>query len=395
MKLKYANSTAYLRESAIRAVTKLIDRPGMISFAGGSPSPESFLVKELQKADQEILEKHADRALAYSGTEGLGELMDIIISHMAAAGMPGVKRENLIITNGSQQGLDFCARILLDPGDIVICEDPGYVGGINAIAAYGPRFVGVEMDSEGMRPDALEQALRSHPEAKFIYLVPSFQNPTGRTMGQVRRQEVLQVAKRYGVPIVEDDPYSELYYDGEKQLPIKHYDTDFDVIYLGTYSKTFCPGLRVGWICAAPEVIRKFSLVKQSSDLHTSTLAQMQLAAVIDSIDWNAHLNDIRAIYKRKRDLMMDCIEKYLPKSLTYTYPAGGFFTWIELPEGVTEEEVLEAGLEKLVAFVPGAAFYANGGPHNHIRLSFSTSSDQDIEIGIQRLGEVLRELCP
>ena len=196
------------------------------------------------------------------------------------------------------------------------------------------------------------------------------------------------------VLIVEDDPYSELYFSGEKQLPIKHYDDTDGVIYLGTFSKTFCPGMRVAWICADAETIRLCSLVKANTDLHTGTWQQLEVATVISSIDWPAHLAEIRAIYKRKRDLMMNCIKQEFPKELAYTYPEGGFFTWITLPEAVDERDVFRAGLQKQVAFVPGNAFYANGGPHNHIRLSFSTSSDEEILEGIKRLGAVLREMC-
>lgn len=393
MKLTYSNNIKHLRESAIRAAVRQI-RPGMISFAGGSPSPESFLPKELLEADTKILTERYGFALGYSSTEGVPELIDIILKEMECSGISGMTRENIIVTNGSQQGLDMIARLLLDEGDVVICEDPGYVGGLNAIAAYGPQFVGVAMDEEGMLPEELDKALTAHPNAKFIYLVPTFQNPTGRCMQQPRRQQILAVAKKHQVLIVEDDPYSELYFSGEKQLPIKHYDDTDGVIYLGTFSKTFCPGMRVAWICADTDTIRLCSLVKANVDLHTGTWQQLEVATVISSIDWPAHLAEIRAIYKRKRDLMMHCIEQEFPKGLRYTYPEGGFFTWITLPESVDERDVFHAGLQKQVAFVPGNAFYANSGPHNHIRLSFSTSSDEEIVEGIKRLSEVLREAC-
>ena len=300
MKLTYSNNIKHLRESAIRAAVRQI-RPGMISFAGGSPSPESFLPKELLEADTKILTERYGFALGYSSTEGVPELIDIILKEMECSGISGMTRENIIVTNGSQQGLDMIARLLLDEGDVVICEDPGYVGGLNAIAAYGPQFVGVAMDEEGMLPEELDKALTAHPNAKFIYLVPTFQNPTGRCMQQPRRQQILAVAKKHQVLIVEDDPYSELYFSGEKQLPIKHYDDTDGVIYLGTFSKTFCPGMRVAWICADTDTIRLCSLVKANVDLHTGTWQQLEVATVISSIDWPAHLAEIRAIYKRKR----------------------------------------------------------------------------------------------
>lgn len=393
MKYTYAEHTKYLRPSAIRAAVREI-RPGMISFAGGSPSPESFMPEELLEADRKILTERYGFALGYSSTEGVPELIDIVLKEMERSGIHGMTGENIIITNGSQQGLDLIARLFLDEGDVVICEDPGYVGGLNAIAAYGPQFVGVAMDEEGMLPDELDKALTSYPNAKFIYLVPTFQNPTGRCMQQPRRQEILSVAKKHQVLIIEDDPYSELFFSGEKQLPIKHYDDDFNVIYLGTFSKTFCPGMRVAWICADKKTIELCSLCKANVDLQTGTWQQLEVATVIQSVDWPAHLADIRAIYKRKRDLMMRSMEAEFPKELKYTYPEGGFFTWVTLPETVDEREVFRAGLEKQVAFVPGNAFYANSGPFNHIRLSFSTSSDEEIVEGIKRIGAILRDMC-
>lgn len=308
MQFQYAKKTENLRPSAIRALAHFIHQPGVISFAGGSPAPESFPVKQLIDADRKVLEQKGSEALQYSTTSGLDELREIIIDQMSAAGIYGMQLENILITNGSQQGLDYLGRLFLDEEDIVICEDPSYLGAVNAFAAYGPKMLGIPMDEEGMRADVLEQVLQQNSNrVKFIYTIPTFQNPTGRTMGQARRQQILKLAEKYQVPLVEDDPYSALYFH-KPEYPIKHYDINQSVIYLGTFSKTFCPGLRIGWIAADADVISKFELIKQSTDLHTSTLSQMELVTFIRTNDWDAHVASVREIYKKKRDIMMQCI---------------------------------------------------------------------------------------
>ncbi len=394
MKFQYAKKTENLRPSAIRALAHFIHRPGVISFAGGSPAPESFPVKQLIEADRKVLEEKGGEALQYSTTIGLDELREIIIEHMAAAGIHGIQLENILITNGSQQGLDYLGRLFLDEGDIVICEDPSYLGAVNAFAAYAPKMIGIPMDDEGMRADVLEQVLQQYSgRVKFIYTIPTFQNPTGRTMGQERRQQILKLAEKYQVPIAEDDPYSALYFN-KPEYPIKHYDTDQSVIYLGTFSKTFCPGLRIGWIAADAEIIRTLDLIKQSTDLHTSTLSQMELVEYIRANDWDEHVAFVRDLYKKKRDIMMQSIETHFPKNVKCTYPEGGLFTWAELPENVRAEDVLEECMQVNVAFVPGTSFYVDGGRHNHMRLSYGMMSEDRIRTGIERLGKILHRLC-
>lgn len=392
--MRYAEIEKNLVPSAIRESVKYASRPGMISFAGGSPDPVAFPAKELIDVTAKILTEKGSTALTYSASEGITELRELILEHMSQEGIPGLELDNILITNGSQQGLDFCGKLFVNPGDIVICEDPSYLGALNAFAVYGARFVGVPTDDEGMVMEALEKTLQQYPDAKFIYTVPSFQNPTGKTIGQARRKEMLRLAEKYQVPIVEDNPYGNLYFEGKPELPIKHYDTKDMVIYLGTYSKTFCPGLRIGWIAADPELIRKFTIMKQSTDLHTSTLAQMQLYEYIRSIDWQAHNEELRALYRAKKDAMVSAMAQYFPKCIRYTNPKGGLFTWADLPEDVAAEDVLLAAVEKKVCFVPGAPFYIGDGQHNHIRLSFGTSSAAEIHEGIKRLGETLEGFC-
>jgi 2-aminoadipate transaminase len=307
----------------------------------------------------------------------------------------GIKTEaaQILITNGSQQGLDFSGKLFINEGDVVICESPSYVGALNAFRAYMPKFVEVEMDDDGMKMDELETALIKNPKAKFIYVISTFQNPTGRTMSLERRKKIVELAMMYNVPIVEDNPYGELRFEGEEIPPIKHFDKEGIVIYLGTFSKTFCPGLRIGWVAASPEIVRKYALAKQGADLQTNTLSQIELATFIELYDFEEHVQNVRAIYKKRRDAMLNTMKEYFPSDLKYTYPSGGMFTWVELPKGVVAEEVLKKSLEYKVAFVPGSSFYPNGGNENHLRLNYGTMKEEFIIEGIKRLGKVLQEI--
>ena len=394
MEHKYSKRADYLVPSAIRELTAFASNPGVTSFGGGSPDPASFPIEEIRVATDKVLREHGKVALQYNTTEGINDLRDIIIEQMAEAGVPGLKRENILVTNGSQQVLDFLGRLYIDDGDLVCVENPSYQGAINAFAAFGAKYITIDTDEEGMRADLLDKALSEHDNVKFIYTVPTYQNPTGRVMSQKRRQEILAVAVKHGIPLVEDDPYSALYFEGERELPIKHYDKDGTVIYLGTFSKTFCAGLRIGWVVADPGPIRKFTIIKQSTDLHTSALSQMVLAEFIHSNDWEAHVAFVRDLYRRKRDLLMARIKECFPSNVSCTYPHGGLFAWCDLPENVNAEEVLKVAKEKNLCFLPGTSFYANGGHYNHIRLSYGTCTEQQIHDGIKLMGDILKEFC-
>ncbi|MPN04550.1 2-aminoadipate transaminase [bioreactor metagenome] len=298
-----------------------------------------------------------------------------------------------MITNGSQQGLDFSGKLFINEGDVVICESPSYVGALNAFRAYMPKFVEVPMDDEGMKIDDLEKALIGNPKTKFIYVVPTFQNPTGRTMSIERRKQLIQLACEYNVPIIEDNPYGELKFGDEEIPPVKHFDTAGIVIYLGTFSKTFCPGLRIGWVAASPDIVRKYVLAKQGADLQTNTMSQIELAKFIELYDFDEHVERVRNIYRNRRDAMLNAMKEEFPASIKYTYPDGGMFTWVELPKGIDAADILKKSLECKVAFVPGSSFYPNGGNENHFRLNYGTMSEDLIAEGIKRLGKVLRAL--
>lgn len=392
MEIRYADRVNSIKPSAIRELLKLTQQPGVISFAGGLPAPESFPIEELKKISVKVLEEKGRAALQYSTTEGYPPLREFISKRMNDSGIK-TEADQILITNGSQQGLDFSGKLFINEGDVVICESPSYVGALNAFRAYMPKFVEVEMDDDGMKMDELEKALIKNPKAKFIYVISTFQNPTGRTMSLERRKKIVELAMMYNVPIVEDNPYGELRFEGEEIPPIKHFDKEGIVIYLGTFSKTFCPGLRIGWVAASPEIVRKYALAKQGADLQTNTLSQIELATFIELYDFEEHVQNVRAIYKKRRDAMLNTMKEYFPSDLKYTYPSGGMFTWVELPKGVVAEEVLKKSLEYKVAFVPGSSFYPNGGNENHLRLNYGTMKEEFIIEGIKRLGKVLQEI--
>lgn len=392
MAVKFAKRMDNIKGSAIRELLKLTEQPDIISFAGGLPAPELFPIEEMKKVCLKVLDSDGRAALQYSTTEGYIPLRKIISERMKNSGVE-IPFEQIIITSGSQQGLEFSGKIFLNEGDTVICESPSYLGALNAFKAYQPKFVEIDMDEDGMKMDELENALKSTPNAKFIYTIPDFQNPTGITMSIDRRKKLVELATKYNVPVVEDNPYGELRFEGEKYPAIKHFDTEGIVIYLGTFSKTFAPGLRVGWIAASPEIIQKYVLVKQGADLQCNSMTQREVATFMDMYDLDEHIKKIIGVYGKRRDLMIQTMEKEFPKNVKFTYPNGGLFTWVELPEGVDAGEVMEKALEEKVAFVPGGSFYPNGGNENHFRLNYSNMPEDKIVEGITRLGKVLKSL--
>lgn len=392
MALNYAKRMENIKASEIRELLKLTEKPEIISFAGGLPAPELFPVEEMKEITREVLEEEGEKVLQYGTTEGYTPLRKKIAERMAKVGV-NVTYENILITSGSQQGLDFTGKIFLDPGDVVICESPSYLGAINAFKAYQCNFVEVPTDDDGMIIEELEKILEKTERAKFIYVIPDFQNPSGRTWSIERRKRLVEVANKYNLPVVEDNPYGELRFEGERPPAIKHFDTEGRVIYLGTFSKTFCPGLRLGWTCADTEVLQKYVLVKQGADLQTSTIAQRELNKFLEKYDLDEYIEKIKEVYKRRRDLMLNTMKEEFPEGIKYTYPEGGLFTWVELPEHINARELLEKAIEKNVAFVPGGSFFPNGGHENTMRLNYSNMDEERIVIGIKRLAEVIKEM--
>jgi len=396
---RYAQRTKGMQSSAIRDLLKVASQPGVISFGGGMPAPELFPLKEVEEACIRVLRNRGSDALQYSTTEGYPPLREFIVEKMARYGILATL-DNVLITSGSQQALDLVGKVLLDPGDVIIVEAPTYVGAIQAFTAYQASYASVPLDDEGMVVDLLEQRIiETHP--KFTYVLPNFHNPGGVTLSRERRERLVSLARQYGVPLVEDDPYGELRFEGEHIAPIVVIDADRngeqregyfkgDVIYMSTLSKTLSPGLRLGWIVAPVEVVDKLVQAKQGADLHTNTFSQMVAYEVIRDGFLEEHVRGIRDVYRQRRDAMLAAMEEYFPEGLTWTRPQGGLFLWVKLPEAVDSQELLEKALQEKVAFVPGTAFYADGRGRDAMRLTFATCSTEKIDEGIRRLGKAI-----
>jgi 2-aminoadipate transaminase len=392
-----------MTSSAIRELLKLTSRPDVISFAGGLPAPELFPIEEFRVATDAVLAKQGRQALQYSTTEGYPPLREMIVRHMARYGII-VDIENVLITTGSQEALDLVGKVLINPGDRILTEEPTYLGAIQAFTMYGADYVTVPIDTDGLQTSKLEEGLRSGP--KFMYILPNFQNPAGTTLPLDRRLELIALASRYGVPIIEDDPYGQLRYEGDHIKPLVVLDAEAqqceknghytgNVIYLSTFSKTLAPGLRLGWVVAPKDVIVRLVQAKQGTDLHTSTLDQMIAHEVARGGFIDQHVRRIREVYRRRRDLMLASLQRAFPDpsaGVRWTRPQGGLFLWVMAPEWVDTGLLLEDAVKEKVAFVPGSAFHPLGGGRNTMRLNFSNATEPMIEEGIARLGRALQK---
>ena len=397
---RYAQRTQLMASSAVRELLKLTEEPNIISFAGGMPAPEIFPIEEFRQACDKVLRNHGVQALQYGTTEGFLPLREMIARHMSKYGIE-IDVNNILITTGSQQALDLIGKIFINPGDRVLVESPTYLGALQAWNAYGVKYIPVPVDQQGMITDALEEALRTGP--KFIYVLPNFQNPTGTTLSLERRLKLVELADRYGVPLIEDDPYGQLRYEGEHIPSIVVLDGQMrenrtgynngNVIYISTFSKILAPGLRLAWMIAPPEVVHKLVQAKQGADLHTGTFSQMTAYEVSRGGFLDRHIKILRQVYRERRDTMLSSLEHYLPPNIQWTHPNGGLFLWTTLPPNLDADDLLQAAMESRVAFVPGQPFHPHGGGHNTMRLNFSNAKPKDIEEGIQKLGEVIREL--
>jgi len=391
MVLKYADRMEQVKGLETREIIKFIGNPDIISFAGGLPAPELFPIEELKRISVRVLEEGGTGALQYVPTDGYLPLREKIAERMQKMGITA-SAENILIINGSQQGIDFSGKIFLNPGDVVICEKPSYLGAIGAFRAYQAQFVEIPTDNNGMRMDELEKALASTSNVKLIYVTPDFQNPTGITWSAKRRKEFIEIINKHNLPVIEDNPYGELRYEGEMINPIKSYDTEGRVIFLGTFSKILCPGFRIGWVCADKEVLSKYILIKEAADIQCNTMAQREVTLFLEEYDIDGHIEKIKLVYKRRRDVMIKIINEEFPPEAKYSIPEGGLFTWIELPEHINGRKLLEKAQEQKVAFVPGGCFFPNGGHENSIRLNFSNMPEEKIVEGMKRLANILRE---
>ena len=381
-----------LKGSEIRELLKLTARPDIISFAGGLPAPELFPVEEMKAAAVAVMEESGRQALQYSTTEGFPRLREQIAQRMGEKNGIRTDADHILVTSGSQQGLDYSARVFLDEGDVVLMESPSYMGAINAFKACQPKFVEVPTDDGGMIMEELEKILATTERVKMIYVIPDFQNPTGRTWSLERREKFMEIINRYEIPVIEDNPYGELRFEGEYLPALKSMDTKGLVVFLGTFSKILAPGYRLGWVCASDEILFKYNLMAQAAALQASTISQMETAKWIDMFDLDAHVAKIREVYGRRRTVMVETMERELPSCCKFTKPDGGLFTWIELPEYMNAKELQLKCLEKKVAFVPGGTFYPNGGHENTMRLNYSCMPEDKIVQGITALAEAIKE---
>ena len=391
--MQFSNLAMNLKASEIRELLKLTTMPEIISFAGGLPAPELVPTEDLKKVDEAVLTKEGQAALQYGTTEGYTPLREQIAGRMKKSFMVDCTPENIVITSGSQQGLSLLAQIFLNPGDVVLVESPTYLGAINAFKLCGPEFVEVPTDDKGIIPEELEKILAKYGDrVRMMYVIPEFQNPTGITWPMERRKAFMDIINRYDFPVLEDDPYGELRFDGDKVPSLKSMDTKGNIIFLGSFSKILMPGLRIAWMVADPVIIDKVVKLKQAVDLQSSSFGQRQTSFFIDMYDLDAHVAKIKELYKKRRNLMCDSMKEYFPEGITFTYPEGGLFTWVTLPEGMDAKELMPKVLAKNVAYVPGGPFYPHGGNANHFRLNYSNMPEERIVEGIKRLAEVLKE---
>jgi 2-aminoadipate transaminase len=395
---RYAQRMKGMQSSAVREILKITSQPDVISFAGGMPAPELFPLKEIEDACVKVLREHGPKALQYSLSEGYVPLREFIVKKMGRYGIVA-NVDNVLITTGSQQALDLVSKVLVDPGDVIIVEAPTFVGALQAFMAYQASYASVPLDDDGMLVDVLEQKIvETHP--KFMYVLPNFQNPGGVTLSRERRQRLVSLARQYGVPILEDDPYGELRFEGENIEPLVVISArqngqhsgyfEGDVIYMSTFSKTLSPGLRLGWVVAPVEVVQKLVQAKQGADLHTSTFDQMMAYEVMANGFLDEHVLEIREVYRRRRDAMLAAMDEHFPDGVAWTRPQGGLFLWVKLPEGVDSLDLINEAVGQKVAFVPGTAFYADGRGHDALRLTFATCSEDMIDEGIKRLGNAI-----
>jgi len=391
----FSNITKRMKKSEIRELLKLTKKPGLISFAGGLPAPCTFPVAELKEIAAEVLENEAALALQYGTTEGDDLLRQQLTKRYQSFGLD-ITTENLVITTSSQQALDFLGRVFINEGDKVIVGLPSYLGGLQAFSVYGANLVGVKHDEKGMSAVELDKTLSDLKEKgekpKFIYVIPDFQNPAGVTMPESRRKEIIDIAHKYEILIVEDSPYRELRFEGEPQRTIYQLDEKGTTITLGTFSKIFVPGFRLGWIIADPEIVDKFVTTKQSVDLCAPPFVQRIAARYMEKGYFETNLIKTIKLYKEKKQIMMDSFKKHMPEGVTWTDPEGGLFLFVYLPEGMDNEKLFLKAIDKNVAFVMGHVFHCDGSGRNTMRINFSFCDSDMIEEGIKRLAQAIRE---
>lgn len=393
MDYTFSDKISSLQPSAIREILKATADPAIIPLAAGNPAPDAFPVEEVQKISAEILAEEPITALQYGVTEGYQPLRDELKSWLARREKIGRDFDDLLVVSGATQIMDLTTKVLCNEGDTVICEEPSFIGSLNCFRSYGCKLQGVPVEADGMNVDALEEALKTTENAKFIYTIPNFQNPAGATMSLAKRKRLYELAVKYNKIILEDNPYGDLRVAGEPLPTIKSMDTEGIVVYAGSFSKILSPGLRVAYCVGPKPILAKMTVGKQASDVHTPCLNQMIVYRWLRDYDVEAHIKKIQGIYRKKLNLMCDCIDKELGDFVEYVRPEGGLFIWCKLPDDVDMLDFVQRAVKKKVAVVPGNAFLMNDTDKTqYIRLNFSTPSDEKIAAGIKLLGEVAKE---
>ncbi|MBN2066579.1 MAG: PLP-dependent aminotransferase family protein [Candidatus Thermoplasmatota archaeon] len=391
----YSDRAGKMRKSEIRELLKVTQDPEIISFAGGLPNPQSFPIDDIESVISSVLKQHGKTALQYGTTQGLRELRESIAERSCKDGMK-VTADDIIIVSGSQQGLDTVGKVFLNPGDTALVGLPSYLGGINAFRSYESNLAGIPLDEDGMRVDILEEKiktlLKNDIQPKFIYVIPTFQNPAGVIMPESRRKKLVDIANEYDLVIVEDDPYEKLRFDTDHIKPIKAFDDEGRVIFMSTFSKILSPGFRLAWVVASDELKRKMIICKQALDLCTNTFTQFIADEFIRNGSLDLHIMKICEMYKPKRDIMMKSMENYFPEGYVCNRPKGGMFAWVTLPQGIDTETMFLDSIKAKVAYVHGKAFHVDGGGGRSMRLNFSYSSNDQIEEGMKRLGTVIQK---
>ena len=394
---EFSEIAKHLKASEIRELLKVTQEPDIISLAGGLPSPQAFPIDLIKNIVSYMMDRYGDKMLQYGSTEGVNTFRDTLANFLNSRyKFQNIERDNILVITGSQQGLYLAAKIFINPGDTVIVEAPTYVGVLTAFQSYNPKYEQVEMDDNGMIVDMLEEKLKELKnkgiKPKLIYTIPTFQNPAGVTMSEDRRKYLLELAEEYNLLIMEDGPYEELRFSGKPVPQIKRMDKDERVIYLGTFSKTLSPGMRIAYMVAHKDIIQKAVLAKQGVDLCTSPFLQYVAQEYINGGYFDEHIPKIIKLYKEKRDAMLDALEDYLPEGVTWTKPDGGMFLWVTLPEGMDAQKLFETAIKNKVAFVIGAAFFPYRDHKNTLRLNFTYPSIDEIQEGIKRLANAIKE---
>lgn len=393
MSYKLSNKYASLKPSAVREILKATSEPGMIAFAGGSPAVEAFPCDEVKRLSEIILSEDPVSALVYGVSEGYEPLRRTVKEWLKRRENVGTDDDTVIITSGGTQVMDIATRILTSEGDSILCENPSFIGSLNCFRSHGCKLTGVPIDDDGMNMDELEKAIKNTPDAKFIYTIPNFQNPGGTTLSLEKRRRMYELARDNNLVILEDNPYGNLRVAGEDVPPIKSMDTDGIVIYAGSFSKILAPGIRVAYAVVPEKMAGAFTIGKQVSDVHTGVLNQMIVSRWFDEYNVDEHIENIRKIYRRKLNLMCDCLDKYCGEFITYVRPQGGLFIWAKLSDNINMLEYVNKLIEHKVAVVPGTAFMTvDTVPCSYIRLNFSTPSDEDIVEGVKIMGEIARD---